>query len=98
MTNVVPAAETVDAALDLADRIAAMPPLAVRAAKRSVLAAAELPLSAGLARGASGILRSLRDRRPARGHARVPGEATTDLDRPMTGRAETPEEDADDGA
>jgi enoyl-CoA hydratase len=46
--SVVPAAETVDAALELADRIAAMPPLAIRAAKRSVLAAAELPLSAGL--------------------------------------------------
>jgi enoyl-CoA hydratase len=45
---VVPAAETAAAALELADRIAAMPPLAVRAAKRSVLAAAELPLSAGL--------------------------------------------------
>jgi enoyl-CoA hydratase len=48
VTTVVPAAETVAAALDLADRIAAMPPLAVRAAKRSVLAAADLPLSAGL--------------------------------------------------
>ena len=48
VTTVVPAAETVDAALGLADRIAAMPPLAVRAAKRSVRAAAELPLSAGL--------------------------------------------------
>jgi enoyl-CoA hydratase len=48
VTTVVPAAEAVEAALDLADRIAAMPPVAVRAAKRSVLAAAELPLSAGL--------------------------------------------------
>ena len=48
VTMVVPAADVVDAAVDLADQIAAMPPLAVRAAKRSVLAAAELPLSAGL--------------------------------------------------
>ena len=48
VTSVVPAAEVLPAALDLADRIAAMPPLAVRAAKRSVLAAAELPLTAGL--------------------------------------------------
>jgi enoyl-CoA hydratase len=48
VTSVVPASSVVDAALELADRIAAMPPLAVRAAKRSVLAAAELPLSAGL--------------------------------------------------
>jgi len=48
VTSVVPAADTVPAALELAERIAAMPPLAVRAAKRSVLAAAELPLTAGL--------------------------------------------------
>ena len=48
VSSVVPAAETLPAALDLAGRIATMPPLAVRAAKRSVLAAAELPLSAGL--------------------------------------------------
>lgn len=48
VTTVVPAGDTVRAAVDLADRIAAMPPLAVRAAKRSVLAAAELPLAAGL--------------------------------------------------
>lgn len=48
VTKVVPSAKTVEAALELADSIAAMPPLAVRAAKRSVLAAAELPLSAGL--------------------------------------------------
>jgi enoyl-CoA hydratase len=48
VTTVVPASEVIDAALTLADTIASMPPLAVRAAKRSVLAAAELPLSAGL--------------------------------------------------
>jgi enoyl-CoA hydratase len=48
VTTVVPAAGTLHAALEFADRIAAMPPLAVRAAKRSVSAAAELPLSAGL--------------------------------------------------
>ena len=48
VTTVVPASAVLEAALDLADRIAAMPPLAVRAAKRSVLAAAELSLSAGL--------------------------------------------------
>ena len=48
VSSVVPAADTIQAALDLADRIASMPPLAVRAAKKSVLAAAELPLAAGL--------------------------------------------------
>ena len=46
----VPAEETVGRALELAARIAAMPPLAVRAAKAAVNAAAELPLSEGLAR------------------------------------------------
>ena len=49
VTTVVPAADTVSAALDLADRIAAMPPLAVRAAKQAVRSAEELPLSEGLA-------------------------------------------------
>ena len=48
VTKVVPAAETVEKALELADSIAAMPPLAVRAAKRSVLAAADLSLTDGL--------------------------------------------------
>jgi enoyl-CoA hydratase len=48
VTKVVPADETVEAALKLADSVASMPPLAARAAKRSVLAAAELPLAAGL--------------------------------------------------
>ena len=48
VTSVVPTADVVSAALTLADTVASMPPLAVRAAKRSVLAAAELPLSAGL--------------------------------------------------
>ncbi|MGK2849315.1 MAG: enoyl-CoA hydratase-related protein [Candidatus Limnocylindrales bacterium] len=50
VNRVVPAAETVDAALDLAAEIAAMPPLAVRAAKQAILAAAELPLAEGLRR------------------------------------------------
>ncbi len=45
----VPAEETLDRALELAGRIAALPPLAIRAAKASVNAAAERPLSEGLA-------------------------------------------------
>ncbi len=48
VTRVVPAAETVDAALELAGRIAGMPPLAVAAAKASVNAAQELTLEQGL--------------------------------------------------
>jgi enoyl-CoA hydratase len=48
VTSVVPAEATLDAALELAARIAAMPPLAVLAAKESVKQAFELSLSAGL--------------------------------------------------
>lgn len=48
VSRVVPAADVVAEALAVADAIAAMPPLAVRAAKRSVLAASEQPLAAGL--------------------------------------------------
>jgi enoyl-CoA hydratase len=50
VTTVVPSAATVDAALELAARIAAMPPLAVRAAKAAVLDAADRQLADGLAR------------------------------------------------
>ena len=50
ITRVVPAEATVDAALELAARIAAMPPLAIRAAKASILDAAERSLADGLAR------------------------------------------------
>ncbi len=45
---VVPAKETVDRALELAGRIAALPPLAVQAAKASMVAAGEQPLGEGL--------------------------------------------------
>lgn len=48
VSRVVPAADTLAEALALADVIAAGPPLAIRAAKAAVRAAAELPLSAGL--------------------------------------------------
>jgi enoyl-CoA hydratase len=48
VTSVVPATETVPRALELAGRIGAMPPLAVRAAKQAVRAAAQLPLAEGL--------------------------------------------------
>ena len=49
VTTVVPAAATVDAALELAGRIAAMPPLAVRAAKAAIVSADETSLAEGLA-------------------------------------------------
>lgn len=49
VSRVVPAEATVDAALELAARIAAMPPLAVRSAKAAILEAGEYGLAAGLA-------------------------------------------------
>jgi enoyl-CoA hydratase len=48
VTRVVPAEETLAAALDLAAEIAALPSGAVRAAKAAVRAAAELPLASGV--------------------------------------------------
>ena len=49
-SRVVPAAEVVTTALGLAAAIAAMPPLAVRAAVEAVRLASEVPLSAGVRR------------------------------------------------
>jgi enoyl-CoA hydratase/carnithine racemase len=49
VTRLAPAGEWLDSALELAARIAERPPLAVRLAKQAVLAAEEMPLSAGLA-------------------------------------------------
>ncbi len=48
VTSVVPSEATLGAALELAARVAAQPPLAVIAAKEAILRAHELPLSAGL--------------------------------------------------
>ena len=48
VSRVVPAEETLDAALELATEIAALPPIAVAAAKAAVDRAFELPLSEGL--------------------------------------------------
>ena len=48
VTRIVPAADVTTAALDLAARIAAMPPVAIRAAKEAVNRAFEVSLEAGL--------------------------------------------------
>jgi enoyl-CoA hydratase len=48
VSRVVPAGETLAAAMDLARTIAAQPPVAILAAKEAVRLAEELPLSAGL--------------------------------------------------
>ncbi len=50
VTSVVPAEETLEAALGLAERVAAQAPLAVLAAKEAIDRSFELPLSAGLER------------------------------------------------
>jgi enoyl-CoA hydratase len=57
ITRIVPAAATVDAALELAGVIASMPPLAVRAAKAAILDAEERSLSEGLARERAAFFR-----------------------------------------
>jgi enoyl-CoA hydratase len=49
VTRVVPADATLGEAIELAARVAAGPPLAIREAKRAVLQAAELPLAEGIA-------------------------------------------------
>ncbi len=49
VTRLVPAADVVQSALDLAAQVAAMPPLAVAAAVEAIRAAQELPLHEGLA-------------------------------------------------
>jgi enoyl-CoA hydratase/carnithine racemase len=48
VNQVAPAKAWLEAALELADVVAARPPLAVRLGKQAVLAAEEMPLSAGL--------------------------------------------------
>jgi enoyl-CoA hydratase len=50
VTRVVPAGATLEAALELAGRIALMPPVAVRAAKAAILDASERSLSDGIVR------------------------------------------------
>lgn len=57
ITRVVPTEATVEAGLELAGRIAAMPPLAVRAAKAAVLDASERSLSDGLSRERAAFFR-----------------------------------------
>ena len=63
MTRVVPAEATVDAALELAGRIAAMPPLAVRAAKAAILDADERSLTRRPRPRTRRVLQTVRHRR-----------------------------------
>jgi enoyl-CoA hydratase len=69
VTTVVPPGATLDAALELAARIAAMPPLAVRAAVAAIRAADERALSDGLAREREAFFRLFDTRDQAEGMA-----------------------------
>ena len=69
VTKVVPAESTVDSALELAGRIAAMPPLAIRAAKAAILDAAEGSLHDGFARERDAFFRLFDSQDQAEGMA-----------------------------
>ena len=69
VTTVVPAEATVDAALELAGRVAAMPPLAIRAAKMAILDASERGLHDGLAREREAFFRLFDSQDQAEGMA-----------------------------
>jgi enoyl-CoA hydratase len=69
VTSVVPSEATVDAALDLAARIAAMPPLAIRAAVAAIRGADERALADGLARERDAFFRLFDTRDQAEGMA-----------------------------
>ena len=69
VTKVVPAEATVDAALELAGRIAAMPPLAIRAAKMAILDASERNLHDGLTRERDAFFRLFDSQDQAEGMA-----------------------------
>ncbi len=69
VTTVVPAESTVDAALELAGRVAAMPPLAIRAAKMAILDASQRGLHDGLAREREAFFRLFDSQDQAEGMA-----------------------------
>ncbi len=69
VTMVVPAEVTVDAALELAGRVAAMPPLAIRAAKMAILDASQRGLHDGLAREREAFFRLFDSQDQAEGMA-----------------------------
>ena len=67
--------EWLEAALELARRIASRPPLAARLAKQAVLAAEETALERRARAGAAPVRAGDGDRGPGRGHAGLPREA-----------------------
>jgi enoyl-CoA hydratase len=94
VTTVVPAETTVDAALQLAARIAALPPLGVRAAVAAVRDADERTLGEGLAREREAFFRLFDTHDQAEGMA-----AFIEKRAPVwTGRRRATEEERNDGA
>ena len=83
VSRVVAREETLPTAMALAAEIAAMPPLAVRAAKEAVNRAYELSLEAGLEFERRNFFHALRQRRPEGRHARLHGEALAKVERPL---------------
>ena len=73
--RVVPADEVLEAAIADARALANGPRQALAAAKAAIRAATETPGRGGCRAGARALPGALRHLRPARGHARVPGEA-----------------------
>ena len=87
VTRVVPAEATVDAALELAGRIAAMPPLAVRAAKAAILDADERSLERRSRARTRGVLPPVRHRGSGRGHGGLHRETPARLVGTLTASA-----------
>ena len=79
VARVVPAADLLAEAITLANRIAALSPVAVRAAKQLVNQAFEVALAPGLRAERAGVPVAVRHRRPARGHGGVPRKASTGI-------------------
>ena len=79
VSRVVPAEATVPARSSWRRRIAAMPPVAVLAAKAAVNRAEELPSRPGWS-SSGGVLPAVRHRRPERRHGRLRREALAALD------------------
>ena len=75
VSEVVPDADVLPRALELAATIAALPPLAVQQIKEVMLAGADAPLSVGAGAGDAGEPAALRLGGPEGRDARVPGEA-----------------------
>ena len=95
VNSVVGKREWLDAALELAARIAKRPPIAARLAKQAVLVADETSLCGRARPGAAPVRARDGDRGPGRGHAGVPREAQAGVPGAMSANIFEPELDGD---